>query len=92
MTLSPGNTGALTVNVTRREGFTAPVTFKVEGLPANIDAAFSPNPTQTSAKLTITPQSNANSATYLLVITGTSGTLSAPSPPGSMSDALARSR
>lgn len=76
LTLSPGNTGALTVNVTRREGFTAPVTFKVEGLPANIDAAFSPNPTQTSAKLTITPQSNANSATYLLVITGTSGTLS----------------
>ena len=76
LTLSPGNTGALIVNVTRREGFAAPVTFKVDGLPANIDAAFGPNPTQNSTKLIITPQSNASSATHLLVITGTSGTLS----------------
>lgn len=75
LTLSPGDTGALTINITRREGFTAPVTFKVEGLPANVDAAFTANPAQTSTKLTMTPHSNANSATYLVVITGTSGTL-----------------
>ena len=75
LTLSPTETGAMSVNIARRGGFVAPVTFKLEGLPANVDAAFAPNPTQANAKLYIAPGAAAPSGTYLLVITASAGTI-----------------
>lgn len=75
LTLLPGETGALPVTI-NRVGFSAPVTFRLEGLPANVGAAFLPNPTQANSTLYLNPQSNAASGTYLLAITATSGGIS----------------
>ena len=76
LTLSPTETGAMNVNISRRGGFVAPVTFKLEGLPANVEAAFAPNPTQGNAKLYLAPGATAVSGSYLLVITASSGNIS----------------
>ena len=73
-TVSPGQTAKFGIRIDRRS-FTAPVSLKLDGLPAGAMASFNPNPSQTNTDLTITTASNVASGTYLLVITGSAGSL-----------------
>lgn len=73
-TISPGQTAKFGIRVDRRS-FTAPVSLKVDGLPVGATASFNPNPSQTNSDLTVTTLPSVASGTYLLVITGSSGSL-----------------
>jgi hypothetical protein len=70
---TPNQTSALTVVVTRNNGFTGPVTFKADGIPANVVATFAPSPTTTGTTLYVTPGTAALSGTYLMVISASAG-------------------
>ena len=76
--VSPGGTSTTTVNVTNAGGFSGSVNLAVtSALPTGVTASFSPNPTATSSVLTLTATSAAPSATQTVVLTGTSGSISA---------------
>lgn len=70
---TPTQTSSLTVNVVRNNGFTGAVTFKADGIPANVTASFAPSPTTTGTTLYITPGGAALSGTYLMVISASAG-------------------
>jgi hypothetical protein len=66
-----------TVSITRLSGFAGSVIFAVTGLPSNVTASFSPNPTGgTSATLQVSTSRRSPIGTYTLNIIGTSGGLS----------------
>ena len=69
-----GAKGAYTVNIARTGGFAGAVTFTVSGLPAGTTASFNPNPADSST-LTVTVGAGTATGSYVLTITGTSGTL-----------------
>ncbi len=71
-TVAPGQTASYGVRVDRTS-FSAPISFRVEGLPAGARASFNPNPSQTNTDLTVTTTSATPPGTYLLPITGSSG-------------------
>jgi hypothetical protein len=70
---TPAQTSSLTVNVVRNNGFTGAVTFKADGIPANVTASFAPSPTTTGTTLYLTPGAAALSGTYLMVISASAG-------------------
>jgi len=74
--VTAGSGTAYTVSITRSSGFAEPVEFSVSGLPPGASGTFNPGTTTgTSTKLSITTSSTTNAGTYLLTITGTSGSL-----------------
>jgi hypothetical protein len=56
-------------------GFTGQVTLGVSGLPIGANGSFIPNPTTTSATLSVTTSTSTLAGTYTLTITGVSGAL-----------------
>ena len=63
-----------TVTVVRGSGFTGSVTLSVSGLPPSFRVVFAPNPTATTARMTLTgPGGGSTQST--ITITGTSGAL-----------------
>ena len=74
--IKQGTTTTYTVNITRTS-FTGGVTFSVSGLPAGTTATFSPNPgTGPSSTLTVVSAGRTTpTGTYVLTITGVSGSL-----------------
>jgi len=78
-----------TISIEPVDGFNAPVSLSVDGLPAGASASFSPNPASSSSVLSVTAGGNA-SAPIVLTITGVGGGLThttsvtllvAPAPP-----------
>jgi hypothetical protein len=74
-TVSPGDVAVYGIRV-NRQAFTAPVTFKLEGLPNATTANAAPDPTQANSNLYVATTSATLSGTYLIVITGSGGGLS----------------
>ena len=73
--IKQGTSTTYTVNITRTS-FTGGVTFSVSGLPAGTTATFSPNPTTgNSSILTVKAATTTRTGTYVLTITGVSGSL-----------------
>jgi serine protease AprX len=72
-----GQSTSYTVTITRLNGFAGSVLFTVGGLPSNVTASFTKNPTNgTSVKLNVSTSRSSPTGTYTLQITGTSGGLS----------------
>ena len=77
-TVAPGAGTSYTVTVTPSGGFNGTVNFGVSGLPAGAGASFNPASVNTSGSSTmsITTSTTTPIGSYLLTITGTSGSLS----------------
>jgi subtilase family serine protease len=73
--INPGASGTTTITVQDLGGFTGSVNLSISGLPSGVTAAFTPNPVTGSGALTLTVSSSAIRASYLLTITGTSGSM-----------------
>ena len=69
LTVTQGGSASVQLNVSPSNGFAAPVTFTVSGLPTGATFAFSPT--------SVTPAAGANASTTLTI---TAGTYTAPSP------------
>lgn len=63
------------LTLTRMNGTTGSATFSISGLPAGVNASFSPVTTSTTSTLTLTVSSTAPAGNFTLVITGTLGGL-----------------
>lgn len=70
-----GGTATYTITISDLNGFSGPVTFSLSGQPSGSTVTFSPNPTTTSATLTVKTSSSAPRRSYTLTITGVSGGL-----------------
>ena len=77
LTIIQGSSGTSNITVTGQNGFTGSVSFAASGLPSDVTASFSPDPTTGTTVVTLTAISIATIRTYSVTITGTSGTLSA---------------
>ncbi len=75
-TVTRGGSTSYTVTIARLSGFAEAVNFSVTGLPSGVSATFSPNPTTgTSSTLSVVTRSTTLAGSYLLTITGTSGSI-----------------
>jgi hypothetical protein len=71
-----GQSTNYTVTINRLSGFAGSVLLAIGGLPSNVTASVTPNPTSgTTVTLRVTTTRNARAGTYLLQVTGTSGGL-----------------
>lgn len=77
-TVARGSTTTYIVTITPSGGFNGIVSFSVSGLPKRTSANFNPSSVTGSgtSTLTVRPNRNAPPGSYLLTITGTSGSLS----------------
>lgn len=81
MAMDPGRTGGKIIYVTSADGFNAPVTLAVSGLPSGVTGSFETNPVTPPAdgtatsRLALRAATNAVAGTYTVTITGTSGEL-----------------
>jgi uncharacterized membrane protein len=76
--LNQGGSSTTTINVTDAGGFTGRVNLAVASpLPSGVTASWGTNPTSGSSALTLTASSTAPNSTTTLMITGTSGNLTA---------------
>ncbi|MFC7613276.1 metallophosphoesterase family protein [Actinokineospora soli] len=77
-----GNSASTTVGVTSHNGFTGQAALSVSGLPAGVQASFSPNPVTLTANqtasstLTFTAADTATAGTTEVTVTATVGTVS----------------
>ena len=74
-TVGPGGSTTYGVAITRMGGFGDAVTLSASGLPAGATGSFDINPATSSSTLTVTTDFATPPGTYLLTLTGTSGTL-----------------
>ena len=77
LSVTDGSAATDTITVVDAGGFTGNVTLTASGLPTGVAAVFGTNPTTGSSVLTLTAGSTAAAGTSNIVITGTSGTLTA---------------
>ena len=76
--ITRGTSGNYTVTITRTGGFAGAVTFSLNGLPSRTTFSFSPNPstgTGSSTTLRVRTVQATPAGTYVLSITGVSGSL-----------------
>jgi hypothetical protein len=76
--ITRGTSGNYTVTIARTGGFTGAVTFSLSGLPSGATSSFSPNPssgTGTATTLKVSTAKTTPAGTYVLTITGVSGSL-----------------
>jgi hypothetical protein len=75
-TIIQGATTTYTINVARVSGFAGQVSLSVSGMPSGTSGSFSPNPaTANASTLTVTSSATTPLGSYLLTVTGTSGSL-----------------
>ena len=74
-TVSQGNATSYSVTITPSNGFTGSVSLSLAGLPVGANGTFSPNPATTAATLNVSTASTTPEGSYVLTITGTSGSL-----------------
>ncbi len=79
-TILPGSITTYGITVQPTGGFAGSVSFSVSGLPNGALGILSPNPSATSATLTVYTSASAANGTYPFVITGTSGNLTRTVP------------
>ena len=75
VTVGPGSSGASTITVIPRNGFSGSVNLSASGLPSGVTASFNPASTGSTSALTLTASANATVGTSNVTITGTSGSL-----------------
>lgn len=75
LSLVQGASTTSTIKVNGLNGFTGSVNLAASGLPPNVTATFTPNPTTGTALLTLAAGGTAPLETGTITITGTSGTL-----------------
>jgi uncharacterized membrane protein len=78
LTVARKNSGSYTVSISALNAFSGTVALSVSGIPSRTSSSFSPSSITGSGQstLTISPNKPAQTGTYPLVITGTSGNLS----------------
>src|SRR2546428_3283112 len=69
-------TTTYSVTIAPLNGFNSPVTLSASGPLIGAPGTFSPNPAATSSTLTVSIMSNSPAGSYVLTLTGTSGSLS----------------
>ena len=69
------NATSYSVTITQTHGFAGSVDLTLAGLPVGATGTFSPTPATTASTLNVTIASSTPSGSYVLTITGTSGTL-----------------
>lgn len=77
LSVKPGSSVTTTITVNDRGGFTGSVTLTASGLPSGVTASFSPVSTTGTSVLTLTAGSSAPYAAANVVVSGSSGSLSA---------------
>jgi Pro-kumamolisin, activation domain/Malectin domain len=75
--LNPGSSNTVTISVNPQGGFTGSVNLVASGLPSGVTASFSPVSTTGVSILTLTASSNATLGTGNVIVTGTSGNITA---------------
>lgn len=71
--ISRGATTTYNLTVASEAGFSSPVSLGVTGLPANVTATFSANPTTTTSVMTVKTTNKAPRGTFTLNVVGTGG-------------------
>jgi hypothetical protein len=80
MALDPGRSGGKIITVTSSDGFSAPVTMSVSGLPSGVTGSFETNPVtppangSATSRLVLRASTGAVAGTYTVTVTGTAGT------------------
>jgi uncharacterized membrane protein len=75
--IGPGPTGtSYSVTITALNGFIGGVALSLAGLPVGATGSFTPNPATTAATLNVTIDTTTPAGSYVLTVTGTSGSLS----------------
>jgi hypothetical protein len=74
LSIARGATGTTVITITPLNGFTASVNLSASA-PKKVSASFSPNPAVSSSTLKLTVGRRANTGTFTVTITGTSGAL-----------------
>ena len=77
LTIDPGNSGAITIAVSGKAGFTGSVSLSVSGLPPGVTASWSKNPAAQNSTLTLTANSSDPRGSWLVYVTGASGAATA---------------
>jgi hypothetical protein len=77
VSIGQGSSGSAYVYVSPQFGFSGSVHLAATGLPSGVAASFGTNPTTGSSLLTLTASSTATLGQYNVIITGTSGSLTA---------------
>ncbi|MFZ1087494.1 MAG: protease pro-enzyme activation domain-containing protein [Terracidiphilus sp.] len=77
LNINPLAPGTATITVNDINGFSGNVTLSVSGLPAGVTATFSPNSTTGTSTLTLTASPAAAVGAYNVIVTGTSGLITA---------------
>jgi hypothetical protein len=80
LTIDPGTSATTTITVHDVGGFRGGVNLSVSGLPDGVTASFGTNPATGSSVLTLTVSGTIIRGSYLLAITGASGTRTATCP------------
>ena len=76
LAITAGTSGASTITISPRNGFSSSVNLAASGLPAGVTASFNPATATTASTLTLTASSSAVSSTSTVTITGASATQS----------------
>jgi hypothetical protein len=75
LSIARGTKGTTIITITPANAFVGFVSLSASKLPNRVSASFSPNPATSSSTLTLTAGRRANTGTFAIMITGTSGTL-----------------
>jgi hypothetical protein len=81
MAIDPGRTGGKIITVTSSDGFSAPVTMSVSGLPTGVTGSFETNPVtppangSATSRLVLRASTGVVAGTYTVTVTGTAGSL-----------------
>jgi len=73
VSVAPGGSASTTITVADKAGFSGNVNLAVSGLPDGINASWSQNPTAGKSTLTLTAASSLLRGSYLITVTGASG-------------------
>jgi hypothetical protein len=74
----PGQTAVYTLSLSASTGFTAPVTYTLQGAPVDANVSFVPNPVTPpgDSQLYVTTTASTVTGTWAMTVTGTSGAVS----------------
>ena len=75
LSLAPGASLSSTISISAQNGFSDSVSLAVSGLPAGVDASFSPATAATASTLTLTASGSAVAGTSTVTVMGVAGTL-----------------
>ena len=94
VSVQPGGSGTATVRIVPANGFSSSVSLAASGVPSGVSVSFNPASASSSSTLTLSVNSSAALGTVAIMVTGTSGSLSAtaainltvflPPPPGAL--------